>query len=164
MRGECPAKCLLEEWMSPDQQKSKVNTQQKLGARTGPKVLQFLRLLSTRCLVLAGDACLSLSFSCFFFPAQVTGDGSSMWYAGPYECVLQTVIGTHKAGRGRSGLQTQHTHMHTVKQEGGRVKKRQRTAVTKTSWEGEKIGDSMKHSKISIPPTSLLQKRPNKKK
>lgn len=53
--------------MSPDQQKSKVNTQQKLGARTGPKVLQFLRLLSTRCLVLAGDACLSLSFSCFFF-------------------------------------------------------------------------------------------------
>lgn len=63
-----------------------------------------------------------------------------------------------------------HTHAHSEAgrretSKRGRVKKRQRTAVTKTSWEGEKIGDSMKHSKISIPPNeSLLQKRPNKKK
>lgn len=58
---------------------------------------------------------------------------------GPYECVLQTVIGTHKAGRGRSGVtDPAHTHAHSEAgrretSKRGRVKKRQRTAVTKTS-------------------------------
>lgn len=170
MRGECPAKCLLEEWMSPDQQKSKVNTQQKLGARTGPKVLQFLRLLSTRCLVLAGDACLSLSFSCLFFSCS-----SHRWWViyvicgAVWVCAPNGYWYTQSRKRKVGVTDPAHTHAHSEAgrretSKRGRVKKRQRTAVTKTSWEGEKIGDSMKHSKISIPPTSLLQKRPNKKK
>lgn len=91
--------------MSPDQQKSKVNTQQKLGARTGPKVLQFLRLLSTRCLVLAGDACLSLSFSCFFFPAQVTGDMRGRMSV----CSKRLLVHTKQEEEGRGYRPSTHT-------------------------------------------------------
>lgn len=53
--------------------------------------------------------------------------------------MLQTVIGTQKAGRGRSGVtDPAHTHAHSEAgrretSKRGRVKKRQRTAVTKPS-------------------------------